>query len=100
MWTRLGQQFYFTLCVVDGGWTDWTAWSSCLHTCGRHSRSHRTRTCSNPAPLYGGHPCPGLHLDSKACNIGPCPGKKKIRSQCIVLFLNLLYFFMKSQGML
>ncbi|XP_078333127.1 properdin-like isoform X2 [Crassostrea virginica] len=60
-------------CPVDGGWTDWTAWSSCLHTCGRHSRSHRTRTCSNPAPLYGGHPCPGLHLDSKACNIGPCP---------------------------
>lgn len=68
--------FYFTLYVVDGGWTDWTSWSSCLHTCGRHSRSHRTRTCSNPAPLFGGQHCLGHHLDIRACNIGPCPGKK------------------------
>nr|XP_022328846.1 hemicentin-1-like isoform X1 [Crassostrea virginica] len=60
-------------CPVDGGWTDWTSWSSCLHTCGRHSRSHRTRTCSNPAPLYGGQHCLGHHLDTRDCNIGPCP---------------------------
>ncbi|XP_078333125.1 SCO-spondin-like isoform X2 [Crassostrea virginica] len=59
-------------CPVDGGWTDWTAWHSCSHTCG-HGTSIRARTCSNPVPQYGGHHCYGHSYDSKSCNNGPCP---------------------------
>ncbi|XP_019856518.1 PREDICTED: cartilage oligomeric matrix protein-like isoform X2 [Amphimedon queenslandica] len=59
-------------CPIDGGWTGWTDWSDCSQTCGG-GESHRQRTCTNPAPQYGGSNCSGHHLELKECGDIPCP---------------------------
>lgn len=37
----------------------------------------RTRSCTNPAPAYGGDICLGLHTEEALCNTQPCPGKRR-----------------------
>ncbi|XP_067947468.1 coadhesin-like [Watersipora subatra] len=46
---------------IDGAWALWTTWSSCGGSvaCSAGSLFKRTRTCTNPAPLGVGTPCPG-----------------------------------------
>uniref|UniRef100_A0A8C5PCV9 Uncharacterized protein n=1 Tax=Leptobrachium leishanense TaxID=445787 RepID=A0A8C5PCV9_9ANUR len=61
-------------CPVDGRWSLWSSWTSCSLSCGGGIRQ-RTRECSNPAPLYGGHACDGNALESEVCNSDLCPGK-------------------------
>jgi hypothetical protein len=39
--------------LVDGQWGQWQPWSACTATCGKNSTKYTTRTCNNPAPLYG-----------------------------------------------
>ncbi|KAG7481185.1 hypothetical protein MATL_G00064130 [Megalops atlanticus] len=48
--------------VIHGGWTCWSAWSSCSQ--GQRSR---TRTCSNPYPQMGGKHCNGEPEEKKTC---------------------------------
>ena len=71
-------QFLCCSCVtVDGGWTQWSSWSSCSKTCGVGS-STRTRTCTNPAPKKGGADCVGPNKRTNICNTTiACPGKEK-----------------------
>lgn len=35
----------------------------------------RTRSCTNPAPAYGGDICLGLHTEEALCSTQPCPGE-------------------------
>ena len=67
-----------TLCKayrsVDGEWSDYKAWSECTADCGGGTKT-RTRTCTNPAPAYGGADCVGEATDSQSCNTHPCPSK-------------------------
>lgn len=58
---------------VDGGWSDWNAWSPCSSATGDGWRI-RARTCSNPSPLNGGHECVGLSFNSVACSLTPSFG--------------------------
>lgn len=51
--------------IVDGGWSKW---SKCSASCGGGSQ---TRTCTNPAPAYGGKECKGE--SERECNTDPCP---------------------------
>eukprot|EP00105_Crassostrea_gigas_P008141 XP_011422609.1 PREDICTED: SCO-spondin [Crassostrea gigas] len=66
-----------TLCAggvqspVDGGFTDWAAWSSCSKTCGGGT-SERVRSCSQPTPAHGGKNCTGDSSESKDCNTQAC----------------------------
>ena len=60
--------------TVDGGWTEWSAWSSnctcCdqnVNRCGGH---HRSRSCDNPEPQNGGLPCNGSHVEEEYCDKG------------------------------
>ncbi|XP_030825622.1 semaphorin-5A [Camarhynchus parvulus] len=59
-------------CPVDGGWSCWSSWSKCSATCGG-GHYMRTRSCTNPAPAYGGDICLGLHTEEALCNTQPCP---------------------------
>jgi len=52
-------------CPIDGGWS---AFGSCDKFCGGGFQS---RTCTNPAPRYGGASC--ADSATGACNSGVCP---------------------------
>ncbi|XP_041347701.1 coadhesin-like isoform X2 [Gigantopelta aegis] len=66
-------------CPIDGGWTDytrWDDWSTCSVSCGGGSQARsRYRTCTNPAPAFGGAECEGETEDSeeRECNTQHCP---------------------------
>ncbi|MGH0151219.1 UNVERIFIED_CONTAM: hypothetical protein FKN15_019480 [Acipenser sinensis] len=66
------QECNITPCPVDGSWSCWSSWSKCSVTCGG-GHYLRTRTCTNPAPAYGGDICLGLHTEEALCNTLPCP---------------------------
>ncbi len=65
----------FNACMftaVHGGWTNWTSWTSCSVTCG-NGTSYRDRSCTHPAPQYGGRDCAGEAHQVKACFEQHCP---------------------------
>lgn len=87
-------------CPVDGMWSCWSSWSKCSATCGG-GHYMRTRSCTNPAPAYGGDICLGLHTEEALCNTQTCPESWSLWSdwsvcdasgiqvrarQCILLF--------------
>ncbi|ERL94262.1 hypothetical protein D910_11543 [Dendroctonus ponderosae] len=60
-------------CTVHGGWSDWSAWSACSATCGTAVKT-RFRTCTNPAPAFGGRVCVGQDRTEAFCTENPpCP---------------------------
>ncbi|KAI8514606.1 hypothetical protein Bbelb_071970 [Branchiostoma belcheri] len=61
--------------AVDGGWSDWGAWSGCSVTCGVGTET-RDRTCTNPAPENGGADCEGPLRRHSHATRGSCPGDK------------------------
>ena len=81
----------FLFFSVDGGYSDWSAWSACTVTCGGGSRM-RNRKCNNPAPANDGKTCfdqqLGSEMESEACNIEQCEGERDesgFRSELIVV---------------
>ncbi|CAG9828712.1 unnamed protein product [Diabrotica balteata] len=73
--TCVGPSISVTNCTVHGGWSDWSAWSACSATCGTAVKS-RTRTCTNPAPAFGGRVCVGQDRSEALCTeYAPCPSQ-------------------------
>ncbi|VDP23527.1 unnamed protein product [Onchocerca flexuosa] len=58
---------------VEGGWRDWSAWSSCSVSCGQGLR-RRWRLCDSPIPQNGGNLCEGNFIESLNCDAGNCTG--------------------------
>lgn len=59
-------------CPIDGDWASWSAWTSCSFTCGG-GHKFRNRSCTDPAPQFGGKPCLNFSSHRMACNTKPCP---------------------------
>ena len=53
--------------AIDGKWGSWGAWSNCPAECGSTGIRVRTRSCSDPAPAYGGIYCRGSGEETKTC---------------------------------
>ena len=62
--------------VVDGRWSNWGGWTSCSKSCGTGFKE-RFRSCTRPAPKFGGKPCTGEVRETHECNNHPCPGKTR-----------------------
>ena len=60
-------------CAVNGGLSEWGSWQKCSKSCGGGTQS-RIRSCTNPAPAYGGKDCAdlGVNKESQKCNNQPC----------------------------
>ncbi|XP_011301281.1 semaphorin-5A isoform X2 [Fopius arisanus] len=72
-----GPRIQVSNCTVHGGWTAWSAWSACSQTCGFAIKTRR-RTCTNPAPAFGGRVCVGHDHDEIVCiEMPPCPAPAK-----------------------
>ncbi|KAK3095044.1 hypothetical protein FSP39_009582, partial [Pinctada imbricata] len=59
-------------CPIDGAWGSWASWGTCSLTCGGGTQD-RSRTCTNPAPQYGGANCPNSATSRQDCNTQNCP---------------------------
>lgn len=71
----IGHSISVINCTVHGGWSDWSAWSACSATCGTAVKT-RTRTCTNPAPAFGGRVCVGQDRMEAFCSeYSPCPSQ-------------------------
>ena len=60
------------ICIVHGGWTGWSVSTLCSVTCGSGVEI-LSRTCTNPAPKYGGRSCQGDAQKQQRCTKKPCP---------------------------
>ena len=60
-------------CPTDGGWSPFSEWSDCSAACAGGDQ-FRTRTCTDPAPAFGGELCLGEGIESQDCNLAPCSG--------------------------
>ena len=60
-----------TLTAINGGWSGWSGWSGCSAGCGGGSMTHY-RSCTNPAPAWGGLGCQGPSSESTSCNTQGC----------------------------
>ncbi|XP_038068317.1 uncharacterized protein LOC119737785 isoform X1 [Patiria miniata] len=58
-------------CGVDGGWTDWSEWTTCTKTCGGGT-TLRNRSCTDPLPTHGGRDCEGDGGEIEACHTERC----------------------------
>jgi len=62
-----------TFYLVDGQWSEWTAFGKCSKTCGGGTKE-RTRSCDSPKPQNGGRDCKGPAVQETECNTFKCPG--------------------------
>jgi len=63
---------YYVKPSVDGGLSEWSGYTKCTKPCAGGVMS-RTRSCTNPKPMYGGKTCTGQLEQKLGCNVKPCP---------------------------
>lgn len=54
-------------CPVDGGFSLWSQWSTCMKSSGCQGYKKRMRTCTSPSPDYGGLYCHGSDDEVETC---------------------------------
>ena len=67
--------------LVDGEWSNWSAYGDCSVTCGNGSRT-RSRECNSPEPSGGGSPCSGKSQQTVECKETTCPGRSLLIFWC------------------
>ena len=73
--------------IVDGGWSEWSQWSTCEKPCGG-SVVNRTRLCNNPTPSNGGALCNGVNVETKLECLSQCAGKYRSIFCSSIRFIN------------
>lgn len=70
----LGGYYWFLKATVNGGYTEWSAWSDCSKECGEGTQK-RQRLCENPPPGRYGKDCYrfGPSEEEKPCFLKICP---------------------------
>ncbi|XP_022796325.1 A disintegrin and metalloproteinase with thrombospondin motifs adt-1-like [Stylophora pistillata] len=58
-------------CDIDGGWSEWCAFTRCTVSCGGGVRI-RNKTCTNPTPSGLGLDCTGPAAELQICNTESC----------------------------
>jgi len=58
-------------CPVDGGFSEWSNWTTCSATCGTGFQL-RTRACTKPLPEHGGRSCEGKSAEGRKCKLRDC----------------------------
>ena len=76
----------FLYYIVHGGWSSWSVSTLCSVTCGSGVEI-LSRTCTNPAPKYGGRSCQGDANKQQACTKKPCPSAYFVFTLLCMLFL-------------
>ncbi|CAH3159794.1 unnamed protein product [Porites lobata] len=71
-WTN----FVYRFKRVNGEWSQWFPWQPCSVTCDTGNRS-RVRTCTEPAPKWGGQNCIGINMSINACSERKCADSSK-----------------------
>ncbi|XP_066014754.1 coadhesin isoform X2 [Pocillopora verrucosa] len=57
---------------VDGGFSKWSAWTTCSASCGTGLQL-RYRNCTNPPPAHGGKNCESRNIyEGRSCNMKAC----------------------------
>ena len=60
-------------CIARGVWELWSPWNPCSVNCGNGAQI-RSRSCTKGE---GGVDCKGHSEQTRSCNNGNCPSKKK-----------------------
>lgn len=63
---------FYRIARRDGGYSEWSNFSSCSASCGRGTRT-KTRTCTQPEPNFFGRPCVGAKSETITCLVRECP---------------------------
>ncbi|XP_058536025.1 complement component C7 [Ochotona princeps] len=67
---------------IDGGWSCWSPWGSCVQ-----GKKTRTRVCDNPAPSAGGKSCIGETTESRQCEDEELQHLRLLEPHCFPLSL-------------
>lgn len=65
------QECHNNNCLLNGGWSGWSAWGPCSQSCGAGRRS-RCRSCTRPVPSGNGTDCVGSKVEVGSCHRNPC----------------------------
>ncbi|EFO19954.2 hypothetical protein LOAG_08537 [Loa loa] len=74
---------------IDGMWSEWGEWSSCIADC-KNALKIRNRTCESPKPINGGYPCFGRSFETKLCQ------QEESKNSCSNSMRNIHLIEMKS----
>eukprot|EP00117_Sycon_ciliatum_P035800 scpid84209/ scgid27064/ Hemicentin-1; Fibulin-6 len=58
-------------CPINGKWSTWSPYSACSATC--EGSKTRSRSCTDPAPVYPGAACQGIATEHAICGKAQCP---------------------------
>ena len=80
------KQYLFFSRTVGGGYAEWSKWSECSVSCGG-GFTKRSRTCTKPAPKYGGTDCSklGPDVETQKCNLMQC-ASENLYFVCVCFF--------------
>ena len=80
---------YWTVCIAQATWNEWSAWGECTVSCGTIGTKTRTRTCPTGATI--GQPgCIGPTVNSTDCTVS-ADRIKKCKFLYFLSFFNVLF---------